>query len=166
MADTRFDLSSSSIGLIVMIGVFISGSLQAPMGILADRVNKKTLAACGGLLAGAAIFTMNFATGFTHLFLANALFGLAGGISFPAVMALGVIQGRRLDAMGSVMGLLTMAHSLGMLIGPIAAGLLLDRASFQAIFVLGTAINIAGTGLFVLCYPMGEDLKEKTGKRK
>ncbi|MBW1842277.1 MAG: MFS transporter, partial [Deltaproteobacteria bacterium] len=41
LADVEFSLSSSSIGLLVMLGVLSSGILQVPMGALADRVNKR-----------------------------------------------------------------------------------------------------------------------------
>ena len=152
MASTRIDLSSSSIGIVVMINVLISGILQAPMGFLADRYSKKFLIITGGILAAVSIFYLNIAISFKQLFLANGILGLAGGISFPAVMALGVIEGRRIDAMGSVMGLLAMAHSLGMLTGPLLGGLLLDLFSFTAVFIFGALALVAGIIIFMGLY--------------
>ncbi|MDY7036082.1 MAG: MFS transporter [Thermodesulfobacteriota bacterium] len=152
MASTRIELSSSSIGIVVMINVLISGLLQTPMGFLADRFSKQFLIITGGVLAAASISYLNTAISFKQLFLANGILGLAGGISFPAVMALGVIEGRRTDAMGSVMGLLAMAHSLGMLIGPLLGGLLLDCFSFTAVFIFGTLTLIAGILIFIGLY--------------
>ena len=148
LASTQLNLSSSTIGIVVMINVFVSGLFQAPMGFMADRVSKKFLIISGGILAAASIFYMNAASSFGELFLANGLLGLAGGISFPAVMALSVIEGRRINAMGSIMGLLAMAHSLGMLVGPLLAGILLDIFSFKAIFICGTLILAMGTLTF------------------
>jgi MFS family permease len=149
MASTRLNLSSSTIGILVMINVLVSGLFQVPMGFMADRFNKTFLITVGGILAAASIFYINTASTFAEVFLANGLFGLAGGISFPAVMALGVIEGRRTDNMGSIMGLLALAHSLGMLIGPLLAGILLDLFSFTAIFFSGTLIVATGTLIFI-----------------
>ena len=152
LASTKLGLSSSAIGIVVMISVLVSGLLQAPMGVLADRVSKKLLIVAGGLLAAVSMAYLNQASSFSELFLVNFIFGLAGGISFPAVMALGVIEGRRVGAMGSLMGLLALAHSLGMLIGPLLAGVLLQYFSFALIFNVGAVILIAGTFFFFKVY--------------
>ncbi|MDY6878812.1 MAG: MFS transporter [Desulfatiglans sp.] len=147
MASTMLGLSSTAIGMIVTINVLLSGLLQAPMGYIADRFSKKILVTSGGILAMLSIVYLMIASSFGELFLANGLLGLAGGVSFPAIMALGVIEGRRTEAMGSLMGLLAMGHSLGMLVGPLLAGLCIDLFSIETIFVLGALI--AGVGTFV-----------------
>ena len=64
-------------------------------------------------------------------------------------MALGVIEGRRTGAMGSVMGLLALAHSLGMLLGPVFAGMAIDLFSFSVVFISGAVVVAAGTLLFL-----------------
>jgi DHA1 family multidrug resistance protein-like MFS transporter len=96
-----------------------------------------------------AILYINTADSFWGLAVGNGLFGIAGGISFPAIMALGVIEGRRTEAMGSVMGLLALGHSLGMLVGPLLAGILIDLFSFGTIFISGAIIMGAGTMIFL-----------------
>jgi DHA1 family multidrug resistance protein-like MFS transporter len=149
LASAKLHLSSSAIGILVMINVCVAGLFQVPMGYLADRFSKRLLVIAGGILAAISIFYLNMASSFGELALANGVFGLAGGISFPAIMALGVIEGRRTGAMGSLMGLLAMAHSVGMLAGPLLAGGLLDIFSFSTIFIMGALILAAGTIVFV-----------------
>jgi MFS family permease len=145
LADAKFGLSSSAIGILVMLGVLIAGLLQTPMGLLADRMNKRLLIGVGGLVTAGSVFSLLYAKGFWGLFLTNALFGIGGGIAMPAVMAMTVIIGRQTGAMGSVMGLLTMGHSLGMFLGPVLAGLLMDTFQLDLAFVAGTAVMIVGT---------------------
>lgn len=152
LASTTLGMSSSMIGLIVMINVMVAGILQTPMGYVADRHNKKFLVAAGGVLAIGAILSLNLAHSFWGLLFANALFGIGGGISLPAIMALGVIEGRRTGAMGSIMGLLAQAHSVGMLLGPLIGGLLLDISSFRLVFITGAAIMCIGTLVYLLRY--------------
>lgn len=149
LANVRLGLSSSATGVVVMTNVLVAGLFQTPMGYMADRINKVGMVAVGGILAVCAILFLNTATSFGGMLVANGLFGLAGGISFPAVMALGVIEGRRTGAMGSVMGLLALAHSLGMLLGPVFAGIIIDLFSFSVVFACGAAVVAAGTLLFL-----------------
>jgi MFS family permease len=157
LASIRLDLSSSAIGVVVMVHVFVAGSLQIPMGYMADRLNKKFMVTTGGVLGVASVFYLNTASSFGEFILANGLLGLAGGISVPAIMALGVIGGRNSEAMGGIMGFLAMSHSVGMLLGPLIGGLLIDLFSFEAVFSLGAVIIGAGTIVFLFLSEPGKD---------
>ncbi len=165
LADLEFSLSSSSIGILVTLGVFSSGLLHVPMGFMADRVNRKMMIVGGGLIITYAIFSFDWANSFGDLLLASVLFGLGGGISMPALMALAVIKGNEIDAMGSVMGLLAMAHSLGMLVGSLLAGLMMDVSRLRHAFPSGAVLMMTCLGIFiVLAYhkkevPAQADLK-------
>lgn len=147
-ADSRFALPPSKIGILLMLGVATSGLIHIPMGVVADRCNKTTLVTIGGILVVCAVMSFQWATGFRDLFLANMLFGIGGGISMPALMALALIAGNRTHSMGSVMALLTTAHSLGMLIGSLLAGLIMDISQLRFAFAWGAAIMGAGVLLF------------------
>jgi MFS family permease len=149
-ADTEFSLSPSSIGILVMLGVFVNGLIHTPMGFLADKVNRRMLVLAGGLVTGFAILLFEWAGGFGDLFLASVLFGIGGGVSMPALMALAVLKGSHANAMGSVMALLTMAHSLGMLAGSLLGGLMMDIFSLRLAFTCGAFAMVAGTILFMI----------------
>ncbi|NVM22889.1 MAG: MFS transporter [Desulfobacterales bacterium] len=150
LADSEFSLSSSAIGVLVMLGVLTTGLLQAPMGLVADRFNKRALIVAGGMVAAGAVFSLVHAKGFRGLFVANILFGIGGGIAIPAVMAMTVIIGRKTDSMGSIMGLLTMGHSLGMFVGPILAGFMMDTFELGLGFVGGTVVMGVGVVIALL----------------
>ncbi|MEW6670958.1 MAG: MFS transporter [Thermodesulfobacteriota bacterium] len=150
-AAAEFSLSSSAIGILVMLGVLISGLIHTPMGFLADKINRRMIVLAGGLITGFAVLSFAWAGGFSDLFLASVLFGIGGGVSMPALMALAVLKGSRANAMGSVMALLTMAHSLGMLVGSLLGGLTMDIFSLRLAFGLGSAAMVAGTVLFMFC---------------
>ncbi|MFW6081146.1 MAG: MFS transporter, partial [Desulfosalsimonas sp.] len=87
---------------------------------------------------------MGYAQGFAALFVANAVFGVGGGISMPALMALAVMRGQAIEAMGSVMALITIAHSLGMLMGSMLAGVIMDIAGLEYAFFVGAVIMAGG----------------------
>ena len=146
----RFNLTSSSIGVLVMLGVLTSGLLQTPMGALADRFNKKALIAIGGLVTAGAVFSFVYVQGFWGLFVSNILFGVGGGIAVPGVMAMTVMIGRRTGSMGSVMAILTMGHSLGMFIGPILAGIMTDVFQLGLAFKGGAIVMVGGVAAALL----------------
>ncbi len=150
MADREFGLSGSSIGILVMLGIFISGLLNLPMGYVADRSNKNLMIVSGGVLCTLAMLLLTTAASFGDLIFAVALFGVGGGISMPALMALAVIRGEEANAMASVMSVITVGHSLGMMIGSIAAGVAMDLIGLRNTFPCGMAIMAAGVLVFLL----------------
>jgi MFS family permease len=149
LADTDFSLSSSAIGFLVMLGIAVSGIMHIPMGIIADRFDKRMLVVAGGLISFVSMFMVSWAGGFWDLFWANIIFGIGGGISQPSIMALAVISGNKLEAMGAVMSLMTVAHSLGMLVGSMFGGLVMDLLNLKYAFGMGGYLLLAGTIVFV-----------------
>ncbi len=150
LADTRFHLTSSRIGVLVMLGVLVSGLIQAPMGYVADRINRKALMVSGGLVVTASLALYAWADDFEVLFAASVLFGLGGGAAMPALMAIATSKGQQSSAMGSVMAVLTVAHSLGMLCGALMAGLLMDWLSLSYAFAAGGLMMALGIVVFAV----------------
>jgi predicted MFS family arabinose efflux permease len=142
-ADAAFSMSSSAIGVLVMLGVLVSGIIHLPMGWVADRLNRRWMVIFGGMIVSAAVASFVWATGFGYLATASVVFGIGGGVAIPALMAMAVIQGSKAGAMGSVMAILTVAHSLGMLVGSLMAGAMMDALHLRLVFPLG-ALLMAG----------------------
>jgi len=149
-ASIEFPLSGASIGALITVGIVVSGSLNAPMGYLADRIDKRLMVAGGGLLAGYAMLSFQWASNYTDLVVASVLFGLGGGTGMPAVMAMATRRGQGSDAMGSVMALMTMAHSLGMLAGALLGGVMMDLYQLRFVFPAGSAVIVSGVIVFVV----------------
>ncbi len=148
-ADSQFAASSSLIGILIMLGVFVSGLIHLPMGYLSDRISKRLMVVAGGLTVGYAILSFAWADQMADLIRATVLFGLGGGISMPALMAMAVLKGSRINAMGSLMALMTMAHSLGMFSGALMGGMMMDFFQLRTAFPLGGLIMLVCTGLFI-----------------
>ncbi len=148
-ADSEFNLSGSLTGVLVMLCVFVAGLLQIPMGWAADRINKDIMIITGGILSAIGMLLPYGSSSFSDLVVAVVIFGIGGGISMPAVMAYAVIKGDEKQAMGSVMSIMTIAHSLGMLTGSMVAGLAMDILSLRLSFPCGTLIMLSGTFIFL-----------------
>ena len=144
LADVRFSLSSSQTGILVMLGVFISGLMQPLTGYLADRWDRRAMVMVGGALAALGVISYYWAFQAFHLYMGSIVFGLGGGIAMPAIMAVAVYKGQKTDSMGSVIAVLTMGHSLGMLCGALFAGLMMDWFALRDAFTFGGGLMLVG----------------------
>lgn len=150
LANSEFFLSSSQIGVLVMLGVLVSGMIQAPMGYLADRISRKAMVVAGGILAALSVLWFQWIHSALNLFIASIVFGLGGGIAMPALMAVAVLKGHQTRSMGSVMAVLTVAHSLGMLAGALLAGVMMDWFELRMAFRFGGAVLFLGIIVFYI----------------
>lgn len=149
LAGIEFSLSGFSTGILVTLGVLIGGILHTPMGFVADKFNKRILVTTGGIFIVFSMYFYGKAESFNALLLSSVLFGIGGGFSMPALMALAVYKGKETDAMGSVMAIITTAHSFGMLTGSMAAGLIMDMSRLREAFYSGSVIMALGMILFL-----------------
>jgi len=119
--------------------VVLSGD-QPPRGVSPSEM----------LLVALSVWGFGWAEGFRGMLTASIFFGLGGGVSNPALMAMSVHKGSQAAAMGSVMAYLTMAHSLGMLAGSLLGGMMMDLFHLRQAFLLGMFIMLAGVAAFYL----------------
>ena len=135
LAGNEFKMTSMNVGFLLMISVLISALLTMPMGFMADMINKRFLMTAGGVISALAMGEFYKAESSRDLYIACILIGIGGGISIPSIMAMTVAAGRKIDSIGSVMSFVTMGHSLGMIAGPIIAGIILDSFNMRMIFM-------------------------------
>jgi predicted MFS family arabinose efflux permease len=150
LADMRLGLDSTAIGFLVMLGVFISGCLNTPVGWVADRCNRKLLVVLGGLLVCGALGVYAVALDFKDLVWGGLLFGAGCGVAMPAFMAIAEEKGRGTRSMGAIMSVLTVAHSTGMLTGSLLGGLMMDWFRLELAFHLGAVLMLLGGVLFLI----------------
>lgn len=147
LAEFEFGVTSSQIGLLLTANILITAFLQGPLGPLADRYDKVRMIYAGTILTGIPLFLMPLSSNFNILFFLGIIMGLGGAITMPPSSALTVIAGKT-HGMGGVMGLLNTAMSIGMIISPILAGLIMDLLGLEAVFYMSGIITF--TGIFAL----------------
>lgn len=140
-------LPLSTIGLVASAGQFISASLQREFGKLADRYNKRNLIIISSIVGAIGIFLYPYMTNATGIFIAQVIFICGLGLGFPAINAVMAISGREVGT-GTAISALQSANSLGNILGPLAAGMLLDRFGYATIFNLGGVILLLAVVLF------------------
>jgi MFS family permease len=71
-----------------------------------------------------------------------------------------VVIGRHTHSMGSVMAILTMGHSLGMMTGPILGGVMTDLFELELAFKGGTVVMLTGLVVALLLTAKSRALEE------
>jgi MFS family permease len=140
-----FPLAESiRVGILISLYGLINTIFQPFMGAFSDRLNKRKPFIQGGLLL-MALGTLGFvfSSRFTDLLLLRSLQGLGVGLTVPAAMALMALASER-DTRGGAMGIYTTLRMLGLALGPLLGGVLLDRLGFNVTFYTGAAFIIFG----------------------
>lgn len=148
LADVEHALSGAATGSLLMLGVLLSGITQIPVGMAADRCDKRTLIGVGAAIVCGSLAAIEWTRSYSGLAAANCIFGIGGGICMAAHMALAVQKGARINSMGSVMAILTVAHSAGMMAGAVLAGLAMDLVGLRVVFPMGSVIMLLCTLIF------------------
>ena len=144
--DTAAALALSLVLLFATIG-------QPLMGVVADRIGgRRSLALAFGLLAASLVMLLA-ATQTAVLGLFVLVFGLI--VAGPIVLSpLVVAESLGVKRYGSLMGLVGFPFTLGLALGPLAAGAIYDlTTSYARAFELCAVISIAGVVISLMCVP-------------
>ncbi len=147
LATEVLHLSQSRIGILMATYMLLSSLVQIPFGRLADRYSKRLLIIVSGYLSSFAFVTIVFSQSFGELLLISAFTGILGALAGPALTALAAGEGKQ-GGMGAMMGVLNMALNVGMMLGPVLAGLLSDSIGLRPLFSFGAVAGGVGTLVF------------------
>ena len=120
---------------------------------LADRFERKWMVFFGGVMAALSLLFIPLCRSFVQLFVVNLFLGVMLGFYMPAMMAMAVDTGRRAGHMVRVMSLLEMSFSIGMVVGPLLAGLVMEILNVRAVFWAGSLIGVGTSLVFASFYP-------------
>ncbi|MGE0820519.1 MAG: MFS transporter [Candidatus Binatia bacterium] len=147
LAAEVLSMSKSQIGTVIAVHMLVSSLVQVPAGRLADRMSRRLLVSIGGYLGSIAFLAVCYAPGFLHLLVIGTITGAMGAIAMPALTALAADEGHH-SGMGAVMGVLNMAMSAGMMLGPVLAGTLAEFFGLRPLFAFGAVVGMLGTLMF------------------
>ena len=145
---TYIGLGTTRIGTLLTVNFLLMIVLLAPAGRLADYFDRKTMLINGYLIYLITLALIPLAHTFWQQMWLSIPRAIAGAISAPASTALTVEEGRKFG-MGSTISILTMAQSIGMILGPLLSGVIADSVSVGAVFYFGAAVGLIGVGLFI-----------------
>ncbi|WP_167142085.1 MFS transporter [Canibacter zhoujuaniae] len=107
--------------------------LVVPAGRLNDRLGRRPLIIIGTLVSAVALLLLPFSTEIILMIIVVAIIGMAGALANPGINAtVADVAGKRGSA--KLIASLSMVTDLGVVIGPVAVGALLDGVSPLAAF--------------------------------
>ena len=145
----KFGLSTGTLGWLFTMMALINMALVVPAGIIADRFGRKAAIVPSGVLVGLAMCLIAVANSHTTFFAAVVVYGVASSLAGPAPAAYAVDispPGLR----GLAMGMFRSAGDVGFLVGPLALGLIADRATFDWALIADGGVMIVASLAFLL----------------
>lgn len=150
-AHNSLQLNGRQIGLVISSSILITTVLLLPFGKLADKLNRKMLVILGSILYFIIVPFIPHTLSFTQILTLNIILGLFGALSLPAASALIVREGKQYG-MGQTMAIFNVAMSLGLGIGPLASGVVLDIWGLSGVFYFCTILGFLGIGIVSLLF--------------
>ena len=130
-------------GIFFLVYALVLTLARGPAGRLSDRHGRAPVAAAGLALAAAALGVLALSEGTLALAVVGALYGLAGGLAQPALVAWCVDVVAPADR-GRAMGTFFTALELAIAIGAMSSGLAVARWGFTATFLAMAGVALAG----------------------
>ncbi len=143
-AHDSLQLNGTQIGLVISSSMLLTAFLQLPFGKLADRLNRKMLVIIGSILFFSIVPFIPHTISFKQILILNIILGFCGSISLPAASAM-ILKEGKLYGMGSTMAIFNSAMSIGLAIGPLTSGVILDLWGLSGVFYVCTLLGFLGT---------------------
>lgn len=140
----QMNLIGSQIGTILSVNILTIAVLQRTLGSFADRVNSVFIMVMSTFLTGFTVAFMPINNSFYSILALNIMMAVANAAALSSGFVLAGRIGYQLG-MGSVMGFLDTARSLGFMISPIILGIVYDRFGIAPVFYLGGLMIFLGS---------------------
>ncbi|MBF0529115.1 MAG: MFS transporter [Deltaproteobacteria bacterium] len=151
----KFGLSATQVGTLITVTLVLPSLLQPYFGRLADRFDRMKMIIWGGVSSSICLAGLPLFSNFAGMLAINMIMGLTIGVLVPPMLAVSIDIGRRTGRMTPVISMLELAFSVGMVAGPILAGMVNEYLGLDQVFYIG-----GGFGL-ISCAPFFFAAKEK-----
>lgn len=119
-------------------------------GAWSDRIGRKPLVVAGLTLCGVTLVAIGFTSSLPHLLVLALVGGVGAGLfASPQQAAVADVVGSRGRA-GTALAAFQMTSDIGLVIGPIVAGIIAENYSYTWAFVLAGALPLAAALAWVL----------------
>lgn len=121
---------------------FLLAGFLVTMGTLGDRIGRRKLLLIGGAAFTVASVLAAYSSSPEMLIASRAMLGIAGATLMPSTMALIRNMFHDPAQLAQAIGLWFSCFMVGMLIGPVVGGLLLERFWWGSVFLLGVPVML------------------------
>jgi MFS family permease len=144
LATQVLGVSATKVGVLFTIYGIAVMSLSIPMGMLADRIGKKTLMTLGLVTSGAAMAGMAFSPSYAWLIVSVLASGMGVATFSPAALGMisDLVPARRQSTAMGIYGAL--GENIGIIAGASVGGFVWIALGHQSAFLMATAATALG----------------------
>ncbi len=148
---TSFDINAAQVGIIIAVGVIVTGILVSYFGTVVDKLSKykRLLMMIIGSFIGTIIFIVPLCHNFITLLLVNVIIGICTAMSIAVATDIAAVIGKKVG-MGFWMGIFNTTISLGTIAAPLVAGVVMDYAGINSVFYFAGILSLLCT--LIGCY--------------
>jgi EmrB/QacA subfamily drug resistance transporter len=153
------ELHASTTQLVWIVDAYnlVFAALVLAAGNLGDRVGRKGVLLCGLAVFGAASFAGGLGSSPGELIAARAVMGLGAALIFPATLSLLTNVFTERGERARAIGLWGASTGVGIAVGPIVGGWLLEHFSWSSVFFALVPLAVVAVVLVSLAVPTSRD---------
>jgi MFS family permease len=144
---TSIDTSVAQVGILLSARSIMNGTLSYPFGWLADHMNRVVLVSIGMGTVAVGTFCIPWLGSFGILLAIFIVIGVFESMAMPSLNAIAVEKGRILG-MGTVMGMINMSMSLGLVTGSMVGGVIETSMGIDSVFRFAAVFGLVGIVIF------------------
>ena len=134
-------LSASELGWLFALQTMMTIAVRPVIGIVSDRVGRRSVIVTGLMVCGAAVFMISFAASLLAVAMATAIYA-AGVATTTAATSAFITDVTRRARYGAAHGVFGTIYDVGDALGPIAAGLLVAAVGYATMFRVMAAVAL------------------------
>src|SRR3954451_20450350 len=154
----HFHASSSTLQWIVDAYLLVFAGLLLTMGALGDRFGRKRSLQTGLALFGGASLAVLLVDSANQLIVVRAVMGIGGAMIMPATLSV-ITNVFPREERGKAIGIWAGMASIGIGLGPLFGGVLLEFFDWQSVFLLNVPVAAIALGLGIRSVPESRDPK-------
>jgi EmrB/QacA subfamily drug resistance transporter len=152
----EFNASSSELQWMVDSYLLVFAGLLLPLGALGDRIGRKKTLSAGLLIFGAASVAAALSDTTTAMIASRAVMGIGGALIMPSTLSI-VTDVFPEEERGKAIGVWAGMAAIGIGLGPLIGGALVEYASWQWVFIVNVPVVVAALALGSKLVPDSKD---------
>ncbi len=134
------------VGLVIASRTLVNALLQVPFGKIADRYNKLAILLTGSVCLSLTVFCIPMVNSFIGMIVLYLVLGAEEAAVWAVLGAYASVEAKAHYGHGTMMGVFSLAMSLGVFTGAVITGLSMDYWGIEA------AYHVAGTTVLVISF--------------
>ena len=152
----QFQTTASSLQWIVDAYLLTFASALLTMGTIGDRIGRKKTLQLGLLVFALASLAVLFATSAGHLIALRVVMGLGAALIMPSTLST-ITNVFPREERGRAIGIWAGTAAIGVGLGPVTGGLLLEAFSWSSVFLINVPVAVAALVLGIWLVPESRD---------